>query len=186
MDENGEQLGVMPTLQAKNLARQKGLDLIEVAPMAKPPVCRIMDHGQYKYQLNKREKEQRKQVKALKEIRLRPRIFEHDLETKMRRAETFLTAGHRVRMFMIFRRGRERGLMGIGREKMMQIGTRLKEVATVEMSPSMRGNIMAMTLVPTEATEEALKKAAQAKERDKEEKPQSATKTPTSKLEAVN
>jgi translation initiation factor IF-3 len=100
IDENGQKLGVMDTRDAIRLARSKGLDLIEVAPQARPPVCRIMDYGKFKYQQRKREKEARKHHKELKEIRLTPQIGEHDLMHRIRNAEEFLREGHRVRVFM--------------------------------------------------------------------------------------
>jgi translation initiation factor IF-3 len=116
IDDQGEQLGVMPTAQALALAQERGLDLVEVAPTAVPPVCRILDYGQYKYELQKREREQKKKQKSqtFKEVRLGVKVDVHDLQTKARRAAQFLDHGDRVKITVRFR-GREISHANLGR-----------------------------------------------------------------------
>jgi len=147
IDENGQKLGVMDTRDAIRLARSKGLDLIEVAPQARPPVCRIMDYGKFKYQQRKREKEARKHQKELKEIRLTPQIGEHDLMHRIRNAEEFLREGHRVRVFMQVR-GRWVAHMDLGEAKLRQFVERLESVAIPETPIQSQGNLLTVTLSP--------------------------------------
>ncbi|MFA0756954.1 MAG: hypothetical protein YPKNTGVA_002484 [Candidatus Fervidibacter sp.] len=147
IDENGQKLGVMDTRDAIRLARSKGLDLIEVAPQARPPVCRIMDYGKFKYQQRKREKEARKHHKELKEIRLTPQIGEHDLMHRIRNAEEFLREGHRVRVFMQVR-GRWAAHMDLGEAKLRQFVERLAAVAVPETPIQSQGNLLTVTLSP--------------------------------------
>ncbi|GBC97907.1 Translation initiation factor IF-3 [bacterium HR17] len=147
IDENGQKLGVMDTRDALRLARSKGLDLIEVAPHARPPVCRIMDYGKFKYQQQKRAKEARKHHKELKEIRLTPQISEHDLMHRVRSAEEFLQEGHRVRVFMQVR-GRWAAHMDLGEAKLRHFAEQLSHLAVVESPIQHQGNVLSLLLAP--------------------------------------
>ncbi|MCS7265338.1 MAG: translation initiation factor IF-3 [Armatimonadetes bacterium] len=151
IDENGQKLGVMDTRDAIRLARSKGLDLIEVAPNVRPPVCRIMDYGKLKYQQQKRAKEARKHQKEMKEIRLSPQISEHDLLYRVKNAEEFLQEGHRVRLFMQAT-GRWLSHMDLGEAKLRDFINRLSHIATVEMPPTYQGKILVAVLAPRKDT----------------------------------
>ncbi len=145
--EDGEQLGVMPTIEALRAARERGLDLVEVAPTAVPPVCRLLDYGRYKYEQEKREREARKHQKTvlMKEIRLRPKTDEHDIEFKSRQIERFVEEGDKVKVTLRFR-GREMVHPNLGRQLLETVAERVKNVATVERMPLMEGNTMTMIL----------------------------------------
>ena len=119
IDEKGQNLGIVETNKALELAREKGLDLIEIAPNVRPPVCRIMDYGKYQYKKTREERKQKTKQKRIevKGIRISFRISRHDLETKAKQANKFLDQGHKVRIEMILR-GREKGLFGMAREKL--------------------------------------------------------------------
>ncbi|MFA0754011.1 MAG: hypothetical protein IMHGJWDQ_001794 [Candidatus Fervidibacter sp.] len=147
IDENGQKLGVMETRDALRLARSKGLDLIEVAPHARPPVCRIMDYGKFKYQQQKREREARKHHKEMKEIRLSPQMSEHDLRYRIKNAEEFLMEGHRVRIFMQ-PRGRWVAHLDLGEAKLQEFVNHLSHVAVVEMPITHQGNMLVVVLAP--------------------------------------
>ncbi len=149
IDDQGQQLGVMPTPEAYALAQEKGLDLVEVAPTAVPPVCRILDYGQYKYELQKREREQKKKQKSqtFKEIRLRVKIDVNDLRTKTRRAGEFLDEGDRVKVNVQFR-GREMTHPQLGRDLLLKAGEILAEHGTVERQPLMEGRNMYIVMAP--------------------------------------
>lgn len=147
IDENGQKLGVMETRDAIRLARSKGLDLIEVAPRAHPPVCRIMDYGKFKYQQQKREKEARKHHKELKEIRLTPQMSEHDLLYRVRNAEEFLRDGHRVRVFMQIM-GRWAAHTDLGEVKLQQFVNHLSHVSAIETPLTRQGRIISIVLAP--------------------------------------
>lgn len=147
IDENGQKLGVMDTRDAIRLARSKGLDLIEVAPHARPPVCRIMDYGKFKYQQRKKEKEARKHQKELKEIRLTPQMSEHDLLYRVKSAEEFLREGHRVRVFMQIW-GRWAAHADLGEAKLQEFVNQLSHVAAVETPLTHQGKLIAIVLAP--------------------------------------
>ncbi len=149
IDDEGQQLGVMPTAQALALARDKGLDLVEVAPTAVPPVCRILDWGQYKYELQKREREQKKKQRSqtFKEIRLKVKIDVHDLKTKAKRAAEFLDDGDRVKIAVQFR-GREISHANLGRDLLLKMGELLAEHGTVERPPLLEGRSMYISVAP--------------------------------------
>jgi translation initiation factor IF-3 len=151
IDEEGQQLGVMPTFRAQALAQEKGLDLVEVAPTAVPPVCRILDYGQYKYELNKREREAKRRQKSheMKEIRLAVKIDSHDLHTKARRAAEFLEDGDRVKITVRFR-GREISHANLGRDLLIRISELLAEHGTVERQPLLEGRSMYIIMAPVE------------------------------------
>ncbi len=152
IDENGEQAGVMKTRDALAIARNLGLDLVEVAPNAQPPVCRLLDYGKYRYEQGKKEKEARKSQKVIviKEVRLRPKIDDHDLETKGKQARGFLEEGHKVKMTVVFK-GREMAHQDIGREVLNQMIDMLKDVATIESTPRVEGRNMNMMLIKAPA-----------------------------------
>jgi translation initiation factor IF-3 len=147
LDEDGSQMGVMPTAQAQAMAQERGLDLVEVAPTAAPPVVRFLDYGQYKYELTKREKEAKRKQRAVefKEVRLTPKIGTGDFETKVHRAIEFLEDGDRIKVTVRFR-GRELTHPEIGRNLLAKFGDRVKDHGTVDRSPALEGKSMFMTL----------------------------------------
>jgi translation initiation factor IF-3 len=149
VDEDGTMLGVMETERARALARERGLDLVEVAATSRPPVCRIMDFGKFKYEQNKKERKARSKQhqQQLKEVKLRPKIERHDYEVKMRSARRFLTDRHKVKVTMNFR-GREVTHSEIGREILDRLAKELEDVAMVESPPRMEGRFMLMLLSP--------------------------------------
>jgi translation initiation factor IF-3 len=151
IDDQGEQLGVMPTAQALALAQERGLDLVEVAPTAVPPVCRILDYGQYKYELQKREREQKKKQKSqtFKEVRLGVKVDVHDLQTKARRAAQFLDHGDRVKVTVRFR-GREISHANLGRDLLMRTAELLAEHGAIERQPLLEGRSMYIVMAPLE------------------------------------
>jgi translation initiation factor IF-3 len=151
IDDEGQQLGVMPTFKALALAQEKGLDLVEVAPTAVPPVCRILDYGQYKYELQKREREQKKKQKSqtFKEVRLGVKVDVHDLQVKARRAGQFLDHGDRVKVTVRFR-GREISHANLGRDLLMRTAELLAEHGTIERQPLLEGRSMYIIMAPLE------------------------------------
>jgi translation initiation factor IF-3 len=151
IDDESQQLGVMPTFKALALAQEKGLDLVEVAPTAVPPVCRILDYGQYKYDLQKRERETKRKQKSqtFKEIRLRVKIDVNDLRTKARRAGQFLDEGDRVKVTVQFR-GREMTHANLGRDLLMKAAEMLAEHGTIERQPLLEGRSMYIVMAPLE------------------------------------
>ncbi|MEX0710462.1 MAG: translation initiation factor IF-3 [Chloroflexota bacterium] len=151
IDDEGQQLGVLPTTEALALAQEKGLDLVEVAPAAVPPVCRILDYGQYKYELQKREREAKRKQKSqtFKEIRLRVKIDVHDLRTKTRRAGEFLEDGDRVKVTVQFR-GREMSHANLGRDLLDRAAEMLTEHGVVERPPLLEGRNMFIVMAPHE------------------------------------
>lgn len=149
IDSDGSQLGIVSIKQAMDLSEEKKLDLVMIAPTAKPPVCKIMDYGKYKYELAKKEKEARKNQKTInvKEIRLTPNIETHDLNVKGRRAIEFLTSGDKVKVSVRFR-GREMGHTEIGREVLKDFAKITEEVGTIEKNAKLEGRSMVMYLTP--------------------------------------
>jgi translation initiation factor IF-3 len=145
IDEDGQAIGIMTSMQALNLARERGLDLVEVSPMAVPPVCRLMDWGRYKYEQAKKENEARKHQKTveLKEIRMRPRTDEHDLGVKVRKIEEFLAEGDKVKVSVVFR-GREMAHPELGRVVLDKVASGLKGVGQLERAPIMEGRMISM------------------------------------------
>lgn len=148
-EDKQENLGVMSTRDALAIAENKGMDLVEVSPNAKPPVCRIMDYGKFQYERQKRERKARKQQKQveIKEIQLRPKTDDHHLSFKVRDARRWIESGMKVRVRVRFR-GRERDYPDIARDRMQAIAEELKDVAAVEQSPNMEGSNMLMILAP--------------------------------------
>ena len=141
----GQQLGVMKLSDAIRHAQGMGLDLVEVAPTANPPVCRIVDYGKFKYEASKHEKDKKNASSKLKEIKFRVNIDDHDYETKMRHAEEFLDKGNKVRVQLQFR-GREMAHQELGMELMEKIKRDLATMANVEMEPKLMGKSVTMTL----------------------------------------
>ncbi|HET7026427.1 MAG TPA: translation initiation factor IF-3 [Candidatus Limnocylindrales bacterium] len=150
VDENGSQLGVMPTAQALSMAQERGYDLVEVAPMASPPVTRFLDFGQYKYELAKREKEAKRRSRSVefKEVRLRPKIGVGDFETKVHRAMEFLGDGDRIKVTVQFR-GRELTHPEIGRNLLNRFAEAIKDDGSVDRAPLLEGRAMSMTVTST-------------------------------------
>ncbi|WP_309495815.1 translation initiation factor IF-3 [Mechercharimyces sp. CAU 1602] len=147
--EDGQQVGIIPTKEALRMAQEAELDLVAVAPQAKPPVCRIMDYGKYRYEQSKREKEAKKNQKIIqvKEIRFSPSIEEHDLQTKLRNVKKFLQNGDKVKLTIRFR-GREITHQDLGRTIMKRIADDMKELGDVERHPKLEGRHMIMILGP--------------------------------------
>lgn len=146
VDEEGRQLGVMPTQQALTMAQDRGFDLVEVAPMAAPPVVRFLDFGQYKYELTKREKDaKRRQRVGFKEVRLSPKIGTGDFQTKVHRAIEFLEDGDRIKVTVRFR-GRELTHPELGRNLLAKFTEAVKDHATLERAPVLEGKSMFITL----------------------------------------
>lgn len=158
VDEEGTQVGVMRTLDALDLARSKGLDLVEVAPNARPPVCRIMNYGKYLYQQSKREHAARKKQRnfSVKEIKLRPKTGEHDFTFKLRHIEEFLEKLNKVKVTILFR-GRERSHPEIGERILARIAEYFGERVVVEQPARFEGRNMTMVLLPGETFKEAAK-----------------------------
>jgi len=147
--EKGEQLGVMPINQAREIARKQNIDLVEVAATSVPPVCRLLDYGKYKYEQAKKEREVRRSQKVplLREIRLRPRIDNHDFEAKTRLVKKLLDGGDKVKVSVAFR-GREITHSEVGWRLLQRMTDSLKEAASLERRPSMDGTRMVMILSP--------------------------------------
>ena len=147
--ENGEQLGVLPIAKALELANENNLDLVEVAATSNPPVCRLLDYGLYRYEQTKKERKARQsqRVGLLKEIRVRPRVQEHDLETKIRVARRLLEEGDKVKVFIIFR-GREITHPELGLKALQKVADGLKDIAGIDGSPTLNGRMMNIVLSP--------------------------------------
>jgi len=146
ISENGEQLGILSTSDAIERARNVGLDLVEVAPNEKPPVCRIMDFGKYKYEKKKRAGHNAHQIKT-KEIRLRPKTGEHDIDFKIKSAIKFLQHKDKVQVTVVFR-GREMAHTELGVDLLNRVKSDTAEIAKVEAEPRLEGRQMVMVLAP--------------------------------------
>lgn len=151
IDPEGNQLGILTPAEALQEAANRSLDLVEVSPQASPPVCRIMDYGKFRYEQSKRDKEARKNQKVvtLKEIRMRPKIDEHDFEVKAKNARKFLQSGDKVKVTIRFR-GREIVHQDLARQKLQALATQLSELGTVERVPFMEGRQMVMIVAPSQ------------------------------------
>jgi translation initiation factor IF-3 len=163
IDENGAQLGIVPTREALRIARERELDLIEVAPNAQPPVCRIMDYGKHKYQQAKRDREQHKRSKPteVRLLRLKPQIGSHDLDIKVRKLRELLMDGNKVRIQLRFR-GREISHPELGTKLLNKIASALAEDSVVEGSPRFEGRMMNMLLAPNPKAKPAAPSAPRA------------------------
>lgn len=145
----GEQLGIMPTREALRMAEEQHLDLVEVAPKAKPPVCRIMDFGKYRYEQQKREKEAKKKQKIIniKEVKLRPNIEQHDFDVKLKNALRFVEEGNKVKVTIMFR-GRELSHPELGKEVLGRVAERLGDSVSIERNAKLEGKNMTMIVAP--------------------------------------
>ena len=152
IDDQNNQLGVLSLDAALRIASEKGLDLVEVAPQAQPPVCRLMDYGRFKFETIKREKDQRRKqnVIKLKEMKLRPTVAEHDFQTKFKGLKQFLEAGEKVKVTIMFR-GREMVHQDIGRRILDRVADDAKQFAIVERAPLLEGKNLFMILSPSRA-----------------------------------
>jgi translation initiation factor IF-3 len=149
IDPEGKQVGVIPTSQALAAATEFGLDLVEVSPLAKPPVCKIMDYGRFKYEQTKKQQEAKKKQSSfqLKEIKVRPKTGEHDLQTKLGHIKKFIARKDKVKVTVMFR-GREITLSNLGRELLDKIAEAVTDIASVEQAPKFEGRTMVMVLTP--------------------------------------
>ena len=145
--EDGEQLGIMSPRDAMKLAEEAGVDLVKIAPTAKPPVCKIIDYGKYRYELARKEKEARKKQKTveLKEVRLSPNIDTNDLNTKMNAARKFISKGNKVKVTLRFR-GREMAHVQASKHILDDFAEALADIAVVEKAPKLEGRSMGMVL----------------------------------------
>jgi len=144
---DGEQLGILERDEALRIASDAGLDLVEVAPNVRPPVCKIMDFGKFKYQQSKKSQRGKSHEVKMKEVRVRPKTEAHDLEFKIRRARDFLEEGDKVMVNMLFR-GRELSHLDFAAQNMQAFVEQLSDIATVERGPSREGRRMILILAP--------------------------------------
>ncbi len=146
----GENLGVLPTHEALGIARERGLDLVEINPKSAPPVCKIMDFGKYKYEQKKKQAEAKKKasVAEVKEVKFRPRTDDHDLEHKLKHIREFLAESSKVKLTVRFR-GREMAHQEIGRDLLQRVAESLKDVAMIVQAPAAEGRAMSMLIAPT-------------------------------------
>lgn len=167
IDEQGTQVGIVSVREAIMLAEERGYDLVEVAPNAVPPVCRLLDYGKFRYEQSKKEREARKNQKQadLKQLRLMPKTDDHDLEVKAKKARRFLMAGNKVKFNVRFR-GREMAHPDIGRKMLEDIAEQLRDVALVEQRPLMEGRVLSLLLAPNAKVLKAAQDAQKAKLRD--------------------
>ncbi len=175
IDEEGQMLGVFPPQKALSIAQEKGLDLIEIAPTAKPPTCRIMDYGKWKYENKKKEAAARKKqtVITIKEIQLRPRTDDHDLNVKLKHARRFLLDGDKVKVNLRFW-GREMAHQEVGLELLNKVTAQLEDVSSVEAKPKLEGRQLFVLLSPDAAKIKTYKETVKASEKAMaEEKPAS-------------
>ena len=149
IDSDGEQLGILPIERALEIAGESGMDLVEVAPTARPPVCRIMDYGKFKYEEQRKARDARKKQHhvQIKEVKMRPGIEDHDFEFKTRHARRFLEEGNKVKVTMMFR-GRQMTHPELGREVLNRVVEEVSDLAKVEMPPTMEARSMTMVLAP--------------------------------------
>jgi translation initiation factor IF-3 len=155
---DGEQIGIKPLPEALNIAQDLDLDLVEVAPEANPPVCRIMDYGKFKYESSQRAKESRKKASSisLKEMKYRPKIGQGDFDTKTSKVEKFLSDGHKVKITIMFR-GREVFHPELGREILERVAENVETVGKVDQFPKLDGRNMTMVLSPDRAAKQRRK-----------------------------
>lgn len=163
IDDEGNQVGVVPTEQALQMARNKGLDLMEISPNSKPPVCKILDYGKFKYEKKKKEHAAKKKqtVVKVKEVQFRPRTDQHDLDFKFNNARSFLEEGAKVKVNMLFR-GREVAYSRNGYEVMNKLAESVQDIAQVEAPPKMEGRKMIMILAPLAGGKKPADKAKKA------------------------
>ena len=149
VDENGEQLGIMTTAEAMNIAIERDLDLVKIAPGSKPPVCKVMDYGKFRFEQSKREKEAKKNqhVIEVKEIRMSPGIGQHDFDVKLKNGRKFLTDGDRLKVTVRFR-GRQMAHTNIGEAILTRYAAACSDVATLDKNPKLDGRHMTMFMSP--------------------------------------
>ncbi len=149
IDGEGEQRGIVPILEALKIAKEQELDLVEVAPQANPPVCKILDYGKYRFELEKKLRDSKKKQKVLKlkEIRMQPKIADGDIEFKSKHIKEFLAEGNKVKVTVRFR-GRELAHTDLGLEVLKEVLNRLEDDYTLEKQPAMEGRFMSMVVVP--------------------------------------
>lgn len=149
INSDGKQLGVLPIEEALRIAQEEGLDLVEVAPNEKPPVCKIMDYGKFRYQQSKRSQEAKKKQKLIqvKEMKMRPKTEEHDYQFKVKHVRRFLEEGNKVKVTIMFR-GREMDHTELGRKMLERIASDIEDISTMEQSPRQEGRNMTMVLTP--------------------------------------
>ncbi|HOX13876.1 MAG TPA: translation initiation factor IF-3 [Spirochaetia bacterium] len=164
IDDKGEQRGIVATLEALKIAREAGVDLVEVAPQSSPPVCKLLDYGKFKFEQEKKIKESRKNQKIvkIKEVRMQPKIDDHDLEFKSKHVREFLEEGNKVKVTIRFR-GRELAHTEIGEEVLKSVLTHIEGSYVMEKLPAMEGRFMSMILTP-----KAVKKPVEVKPPDGE------------------
>lgn len=157
----GEQLGVVPTYEAQERARDAGLDLVEISPTARPPVCRIMDYGKYQYEQSKKDKQSRRHAAStkVKEIQLHPSVGDNDYQVKLRHMKDFLAEGHRVKVSLYFR-GRENAHKELGFDLMNRVLLDTREIGVVEQAPKLLGKNLLMVLMPNLKARQAAKAPA--------------------------
>jgi len=149
IDDQGEQKGIVPTLEALKMARELSLDLVEVAPTANPPACKILDYGKYRFEMEKklRESKKKQKLQELKEIRMQPKIDDHDLDFKSKHVKEFLADGDKVKVTIRFR-GRELAHTELGLVVLKDVLSKLGDDYVIEKQPAMEGRFMSMTLAP--------------------------------------
>lgn len=149
IDQNGTKVGIIPIEEAKRLAQEAFLDLVEIVPTAKPPVCKILDYGKYKFELEKKAKEAKKNqhIVKIKEIRLQPKIDVHDYNFKLNHVKDFLSKGNKVKISVRFR-GRQMAHMHLGEETLQQFIEDLKEFGATESKPNLEGKMMSIIIAP--------------------------------------
>ena len=187
MDENGAQLGVMPTREALEIARERGLDLIEVAPTANPPVCRIMDYGKFRYEQGRKDREAQKKQKnvEVKGIRLRPKTGAHDLGIKKRQMLEFLREGDKVKVTLIFR-AREITHPEVARKQFDLLCEGIEDVAIIERPPTFEGRTMTMILAPKPVQDREKAEKAEKAPGAEGAKPAKSGKSPAPEPQAKN
>lgn len=153
MDEDGSQVGVVPTREALNLAQQRGLDLVEISPHAVPPVCRVMDYGKYKFELAKKEKNSKKNQSntKVKEVKYHTNVEEHDYQTKLRHIRDFIEEGHRVKVSLMFR-GRENAHQELGYEVVRRVVADCADIAAPDREPQKMGRFLSVLINPKPAS----------------------------------
>jgi translation initiation factor IF-3 len=173
IDEDGSQVGVLGLREALALAEERGMDLVEVAPNAVPPVCRVMDYGKFRYEQSKKEREARKNQRQveIKQIRLEPKTDDHDLDTKAKQARRFLLEGDKVKFNLRFK-GREIFHQNIGLAILEQMAEALQDIAIVEQRPLMEGRVLSLTLAPSPKAKQTQQRRSQPKAQ--EDQPQAA------------
>lgn len=169
IDSNGEQLGILQSRQALNMARDQGLDLVMVSPTATPPVCKIIDYGRFKYLTEKQNKDSKKKQQDVKGIKISPRIAEHDLNFQLRKAIRFLEEGDKVKITCQFR-AREVTHPELGRKKLERMAEQMAHLAVVDRPPTLDGKLMIMVMTPKPQKQATQGKPKDAKTEDKQDR----------------